>query len=83
MQPTDRFYRVVMRDGSVVTGRLLSHDTFTVQLLDTSEKLRSFPKSDLKEHGFIASPMPSYRDKLSPQEIADVVSYLASLKGRG
>ena len=83
VQPTDRFYRVVTRDGGVVTGRLLSHDTFTVQLLDTSEKLRSFPKSDLKEHGFIASPMPSYRDKLSPQEIADVVSYLASLKGRG
>ena len=83
VQPTDRFYRVVMRDGTVVTGRLLSHDTFTVQLLDTTEKLRSFSKSDLREHGFIPSPMPSYRGTLTPQEIADVVSYLASLKGRG
>jgi len=26
--------------------------------------------------------MPSFKDKLSPQELADVVSYLASLKGR-
>jgi mono/diheme cytochrome c family protein len=26
--------------------------------------------------------MPSYRDRLTPQEIADVVSYLVSLKGR-
>jgi mono/diheme cytochrome c family protein len=25
--------------------------------------------------------MPSYRDKLNSQEVADVVSYLASLKG--
>ena len=83
VQPTDRFYRVVMRDGTVVTGRLLSHDTFTVQLLDTTEKLRSFSKSDLREHGFIPSPMPSYRGTLTPQEIADLVSYLASLKGRG
>ena len=82
MQPTSRFYRVVMRDGTVVSGRLLGHDTFTVQLLDTTEKLRSFSKSDLREHGFTTSPMPSYRGTLTPQGIADVVSYLASLKGR-
>jgi hypothetical protein len=25
--------------------------------------------------------MPSYKDRLSPQELADVVSFLASLKG--
>ena len=82
VQPTNRFYRVIMRDGTLVTGRLLSHDTFTVQLLDTTEKLRSFSKSDLREHGFTTSPMPSYRGTLTPQDIADVVSYLASLKGR-
>jgi len=27
--------------------------------------------------------MPSYRGTLTPQELADVVSYLVSLKGRG
>jgi mono/diheme cytochrome c family protein len=73
----------VMRDGTAVTGRLLSHDTFTVQLLDTKEQLRSFTKSELREHDFADSPMPSYRNTLTPQEIADVVSYLVSLKGRG
>jgi mono/diheme cytochrome c family protein len=26
--------------------------------------------------------MPSYQNKLNPQELADVVSYLVSLKGR-
>jgi putative heme-binding domain-containing protein len=82
-EPANRFYRVVLRDGTTVTGRLLSHDTFTVQLLDTSQRLRSFVKADLREHGFAASPMPSYRDRLTPQEIADVVSYLVSLRGRG
>jgi hypothetical protein len=45
--------------------------------------LRSFVKSDLREHGFAESPMPSYRGTLTPQELADVVSYLVSLKGRG
>lgn len=82
VQATNRFYRVVLRDGTAVTGRLLSHDTFTVQLLDTTQKLRSFAKSDVREHGFAPSPMPSYRDRLSAQELADVVSYLSSLRGR-
>lgn len=80
VQPSNRFYRVVLRDGTTVTGRLLGHDTFTVQLIDTTEQLRSFLKADLREHGFAPSPMPSFRDRLSPQEVADVVSYLASLK---
>ena len=79
---SNRFYRVVTRDGAMVTGRLLNHDTFTVQLLDSSERLRSFVKADLREHGFLGTPMPSYRGRFSPQEVADVVSYLASLKGR-
>jgi mono/diheme cytochrome c family protein len=53
-----------------------------VQIMDTKEQLRSFVKAELREHGFTESPMPSYRGKLSAQEIADVVSYLASMKGR-
>jgi cytochrome c oxidase cbb3-type subunit III len=80
VQPTNRFYRVVQKDGTTVTGRLLGHDTFTVQMLDTKEQLRSFMKADLKEQGFVPSPMPSYKSTLTPQELADVVSYLASLK---
>jgi putative heme-binding domain-containing protein len=78
----NRSYRVVTPDGATVTGRLLSHDTFTVQMIDTKEQLRSFVKADLREHGFIDSPMPSYRDRLTPQEVADVVSYLLTLKTR-
>src|SRR5690348_6009213 len=45
VQPQNRFYRVVQRDGTVVTGRLLSHDTFTVEMMDTKEQLRTFVKS--------------------------------------
>jgi putative heme-binding domain-containing protein len=82
--PPNRFYRVVTRDGVTTTGRLLNLDTFSVQLIDGKEQLRSFDKSNLREHGFIdKTPMPSYQGKLSPQELADVVSYLVSLKGKG
>ena len=79
----NRTYRVVARDGTTTTGRLLNLDSFTVQMLDTKEQLRSFEKSKLREYGFVdQSPMPSYKDKLNAQELADVVSYLVSLKGR-
>ena len=30
----------------------------------------------------MTSPMPSYRDKLTTQELADVIGYLMSLKGQ-
>ena len=80
--PANRTYRVALKDGTTVTGRLLNHDTFTVQLLDSKEQLRSFVKADLKEYGFAPTTMPSYKGKLDAQETADVVSYLVSLKGR-
>ena len=81
--PNHRSFRVVTRDGVAISGRLLNHDAFTVQLLDSKEQLRSFQKSTLREYAFVdSSPMPSYRDRLSAEELADLVSYLVSLKGR-
>ncbi len=81
VQANNRFYRVVTNAGEEVTGRLLNHDTFTVLLIDLEERLRSFDKADLREQSFEDSPMPSYRDEMSEQEIADLVSYLVSRRG--
>ncbi len=81
VQPNQRTYTVTPRRGEPVTGRLLNHDTFTVQLFDSQGQLRSFDKATLSSFGFVDSPMPSYRDKLSPQALTDVVSYLVSLRG--
>ena len=81
VQPNNRFYRVVTADGKEVEGRLLNRDTYTVQLLDWDENLRSFPLDGLREHGFEESPMPSLRKKMSTREIADLVAYLVSLQG--
>jgi putative heme-binding domain-containing protein len=80
--PQNRYYRVVTKQGETITGRILNLDTFTVQMLDSKERLLSLQRSNLREAGFLNdSPMPSYRDKLSSQEMADVVAYLGSLKG--
>jgi putative heme-binding domain-containing protein len=78
----NRFARAVTREGATVNGRLMNQDTFTLQLLDSKGQLVSLSKSSLRSYELLkTSPMPSYRDKLSMQEVADVVSYLASLKG--
>jgi cytochrome c oxidase cbb3-type subunit III len=80
--PEHRTYRVVTRDGVATVGRLLNHDTFQVLMRDMKDQLRSFQKSELREHGFVeGSPMPSFRTTLTPQEIADVIAYLGTLKG--
>lgn len=83
VRPTGRSYRVTTADGDVVTGRLMNHDTYTVQLIDTDDRLRSFFKADLREHGFVETPMPAYGDRFSPAEITNLVSYMASLVGEG
>jgi putative heme-binding domain-containing protein len=83
MMPINRPVRVVTRDGRTINGRRLNEDTYTVQLIDDQEKLVSLTKADLREFTILTvSPMPSYRDRLTPDEIADVVAYLLSLKGR-
>lgn len=80
--PANRLVRVVMKDGTAITGRLLNHDNFTVQMIDPQGRLRSFVKADLRESTVLTKGlMPSYKDRLSPQEVADVVAYLATLKG--
>jgi putative heme-binding domain-containing protein len=80
----NRLVRLVTQDGVMITGRLLNQDTFTVQLIDSKQRLLSLQKSSLKDYAFIdKSPMPTYRDKLNLPELADLVSYLVSLKGIG
>jgi putative heme-binding domain-containing protein len=80
--PQNRFVRVVTRDGATINGRLLNQDSFTIQLYDSKDRLVSLSKSNVKDFTFAEkSPMPSFRGKLSPKELSDLVSYLVSLKG--
>jgi len=71
-----------LADGKTVTGRRLNEDTLTVQLIDEQEHLLSLSKADLRQYAVVmTSPMPPYKDKLTSQDVADLVSYLLSLKG--
>jgi putative heme-binding domain-containing protein len=82
VRPGNRYVELVTNDGTRISGRLLNQDTFSIQLIDTNERLLSVSKSNLRDQRFIkTSTMPSFRDKLSAAEVSDLVSYMFSLKG--
>jgi putative heme-binding domain-containing protein len=82
--PENRTVQLVTSDGKTVTGRLLNQDGFSMQLIDSSGQLRSLEKSGLREFTIVTTnPMPSYANKLSQQDLTDLVRYLSSLKGGG
>ena len=75
--PQNRFYRVVTKQGETITGRLLNLDTFNVRCSIRRSACCRCNAPTCASPDFVKdSPMPSYRDKLSTQELADVVAYL-------
>lgn len=82
VQTAYRYVRAVTRDGRTITGRRLNEDSYSVQLIDSQDRLVSVVKEELREYELIRkSSMPSYDGKWSQEQLSDVVAYLASLKG--
>jgi putative heme-binding domain-containing protein len=82
MIPINRPVRAVTGDGRAINGRRLNEDTYTVQIMTDSGRLVSLVKSDLREWSVSATtPMPSYKDTLTTDELIDLVAYILSLRG--
>ena len=83
LSPNFRFVRLVTKTGTVVTGRLLNQSTFSAQILVDGGGLRAFDRANLREFAVVkTSLMPSARGVLDSQEVADVVTYLTTLRGQ-
>jgi putative heme-binding domain-containing protein len=79
----NRFVRLVTAQGATVSGRLLNQDAFSIQLITPSEELKTYMRSAVREFAIVDKGlMPSVEGKLTEQQIADMVAYLASLKDR-
>ena len=76
------FVRLVTKDGLELSGVRVNEDTFTIQIREATGAIHSFFKSELGElhKDFGKSPMPSYAEALSYDELNDLVAYLASLR---
>ena len=78
--PINRSVRLVTRNEEIIEGRRLNEDTYTVQVIDTEERLRSLRKADLVS--FEISNEPSKQPTtMSSNEVADVIGYLLTLRG--
>ena len=80
--PDNRFVRIVTKDGTTVTGKLLNQDAVSVQMMNPKEELKTYLRANIREYSILDKGlMPSVAGKLTAQQVADIVSYLSSLKG--
>lgn len=78
--PINRPVKILTRNEETILGRRLNEDTFTVQVVDSQERLRSVRKTDIVSYEI--SEFPSKQaTNLSSDEVADVVGYLLTLRG--
>jgi putative heme-binding domain-containing protein len=78
--PLNRPITIVTREKERIVGRRLNEDTYTVQLIDSKERLRSFVKADLVSYE-ISDTATHQPTTLSSEEVADLLAYLLTLKG--
>ena len=74
---------LVTTSGARIRGLRKGEDAFSVQILDTGERLQGFLKADLKSVARdTRSLMPDYGpDRLTEAGLDDVVAFLSTLKG--
>lgn len=78
----NRYVRIVTKDGTSVTGKLLNQDAVSVQLMNPKEELKTYLRANLREFTILDKGlMPPVQGKLTDQQVADIVSYLSALKG--
>jgi cytochrome c oxidase cbb3-type subunit 3 len=72
----------VTNDGRKIVGVAMNEDTFTVQIMDTSDRVHSLPKRDLKDFRHEdRSLMPAYSEaQLNGDALDDLVAYLQTLR---
>jgi putative heme-binding domain-containing protein len=80
MWPINRPVRITTRDGKTFRGRRLNEDTYTVQIIDDQEHLRTFMKADLREFEVSTKSTMPAATALSTEELSDVIAYLLTLK---
>ena len=82
LHPRYRTVVVVLRDGSEVRGVLRSEDSYSIQLLDELENLRSFDKQSVQR---VEKPQESLMPPMSAlfrgRDLDHLIAYLYSLKG--
>src|SRR6476661_416329 len=74
--------RAATREGRRLVGVVVNEDTFSIQLRDAGGTLHSYFKDELSDLVTDrTTTMPSFRERLEPTALDDLVAYLVSLEG--
>jgi putative heme-binding domain-containing protein len=78
-----RAVTLVTRDGERIRGVTKSEDAFSIQIVDTNERLQGYVKADLEEviHEDRSLMRQFGPDRLNDAELDDLLQYLSTLRG--
>lgn len=83
LDPGNDLVRLTTADGTTLTGRILSQDDHTVQVIDMSGKVATYSKPELSQFKIIdTNPMPPYGGRIAGDDLDDLVRYLGSLPSK-
>jgi len=74
---------VVTKDGQRVRGTKKNEDAFSIQVMDTRERIQGYARADVKEVIYEKdSLMPAFApNRLNDSDLNDLVGYLGTLRG--
>ena len=80
LKPGNSLVQLTTSDGKKLTGRVLSQDDHSVQIIDTSGEVATYSKPGLLQFTIVdTKPMPSYEGKITGEDLNHLVRYLGSL----
>ena len=81
--PTFETVTLVTKDGQRIRGTKKNEDVFSIQVMDTRERIQGYQKASLQEVIYEkASLMPAFAPgRLSDSDLNDLVGYLTTLRG--
>ena len=77
-----RAVTLMTRDGGRIRGLIKNEDAFSIQIMDTAERLQAYLKAELRETvREELSEMPEFGpDRLSDPDLDDLLGYIGTLK---
>jgi len=83
IEPNFETVTLVTKDGQRIRGTKKNEDVFSIQVMDTRERIQGYLKSNLQDVIYEkTSLMPEYGPgRLSDNDLNDVIGYLSTLRG--
>lgn len=80
--PSFETVTIVTKDGQKIRGVKKNEDAFSIQVMDTRERIQGYLKSNVEVINDKNSLMPVYDAKrLNDSDLTDIVGYLSTLRG--